>query len=150
MKLQEIGLIEKSVQGNRVYYKANRKCPIFEELKGILFKSTAIAEVLKNDLIKSDAIKVAFIYGSYAKGDEGLLSDIDLLVIGGITSRVLSNLLSKPKRELGREINYAVFNMQEFKKRIRKKDHFLNTILKEKKIFIIGGEDELKKIIESR
>ncbi|GAI40647.1 unnamed protein product, partial [marine sediment metagenome] len=30
------------------------------------------------------------------------------------------------------------------------KDHFLNTVLKEKKLFIIGGEDELKTITESR
>jgi len=149
-KLQNLGLIEKSAQGNRLYYKVNRNCSIFEELKRILFKTAGIAETLKGKLIKSDSVKVAFIYGSYAKGEESLSSDIDLLVMGSITSKELSGLLSKSKSEIGREINYAVFKVEEFRKRIKQKNHFLNSVLKEKKLFIIGGEDELKTITESR
>ncbi len=61
----------------------------------------------------------------------------------------LSRLLSKSKTEIGRETNYTVFKAGEFRKRIKEKDHFLNTVLKEKKLFIIGGEDELKAITES-
>jgi len=148
--LQEIGLIEKSVQGNRVYYRANKNCPIFLDLKNILFKTTGIADVFKNDLKKPGLVQLAFIYGSYAKGEESLSSDIDLFVLGSISSKKLSSILSKPKMELGREINYVVFDMDEFKTRIKKKDHFLNTVLKEKKIFIIGSEDELRSIIESK
>lgn len=149
-KLQSIGLIEKSAQGNRLYYRVNRNCSIFEDLKRILFKTTGIAEALKGKLVKSDSIKIAFLYGSYAKGEESLSSDIDLFVIGNITLKELSRLLSKSKSEIGREINYTVFKAGEFRKRIKQKDHFLNTVLKEKKLFIIGGEDELKTITESR
>jgi predicted nucleotidyltransferase len=148
-KLESIGLIEKSVQGNPIYYKVNKRCPIFEELKRILFKSVGIAEVLKENLKNTGNIIIAFIYGSYAQGKENLLSDIDLLIVGFITSRELSTLLSKPKRELGREINYAVFPPQEFKEKIRQKDHFLNAVLEGKKIFIIGNEDELKRTVKS-
>jgi len=149
-KLQSIGLIEKSAQGNRLYYRVNRNCSIFEDLKRILFKTTGIAEALKGKLVKSDSIKIAFVYGSYAKGEESLSSDIDLLVIGNITLKELSRLLSKSKSEIGREINYTVFKAGEFRKRIKQKDHFLNAVLKEKKLFIIGGKDELKTITESR
>ncbi len=150
IKLESIGLIEKSIQGNRIYYKTNKKCPIFEQLKMILFKSVGIAEVLEKNLKKRNNIKIAFIYGSYAKGQENLLSDIDLMVVGSITSKELSSILSKPKRELTREINYAVFPQQEFRERIRNKDHFLNAVLKDKKIFIVGNKNELKAIIKSR
>jgi len=149
-KLQELGLIEKSIQGNRIYYKINKNCHIFEELKAILFKSVGIAETLKENLRKVKDIEIAFIYGSYAKGGESLLSDIDLMVIGAISSKKLSSLLSKPKSDLRRVINYAKYIPQEFKKRIRENDHFLSSVLKEKKIFIIGNENELKKIIGSR
>lgn len=149
-KLEKIGLIEKSIQGNRVYYKVNKSCPIFEDLKRILFKSVGIAEALKENLINSDNIKVAFIYGSYAKGEENLSSDIDLFVVGSIASKELSSLLSKPKRELSREMNYALFPPDELRKRMRQKDHFLRNVLREKKIFIIGNEDELKTIAQSR
>ncbi|GAI50530.1 unnamed protein product, partial [marine sediment metagenome] len=72
-KLNRMGLIERSIQGNRIYYKVNKKCPIVEDLKNIFFKSVGIAEDLKENL-KEKGIKIAFIYGSYAKGEESLLS----------------------------------------------------------------------------
>ncbi len=150
LKLVSIGLIEKTIQGSRIYYKVNKNCPIFEDLKRILFKSVGIAEVLRENFKKKGDIIFAFIYGSYAKGKEIMSSDIDLLIVGSITSRELSTLLSKPKRELSREINYAVFPIKEFKEKIRQKDHFLNAVLKDKKIFIIGNEDEFKRAVKSR
>jgi len=148
-KLYSVGLIEKSTQGNRIYYKLNKRCPIISELKNILFKSVGIAEVLKNNL-KGNGIRIAFIYGSYAKGEESLLSDIDLMVIGNVSSKELSAILSRPKRELMREINYAVFSLDEFIDRLKQKDHFLNSVLKDKKIFIVGDEDGLKGLVKSR
>jgi len=148
-RLEELGIIEKSIQGNRIYYKVNKNCPIFKELKNILLKSVGIAQVLKGNL-KNHNIQVAFIYGSYARNRENLLSDIDLIVIGKISSRELSRLLSKPRKELMREINYVVFSPKEFKERVKQKDHFLNSVLKEEKIFIVGDINELKAIIKSR
>lgn len=145
-KFLAIGLIESSVQGNRIYYKARKQCPIFKELKNILFKSVGIAESLKEGL-KGGKIDVAFIYGSYAKGEENISSDIDLMVIGNISSKELAGVLSEQKRELMREMNYAVFSAKEFSERVKKKDHFITSVLKEKKIFIVGGDNELKAII---
>jgi len=149
-KLEKIGLIKKSSAGNRVYYNVDRSCPIYGELKGIIFKTAGIAQVLKAELAKSENIVSAFIYGSYAEGTEGSSSDIDLMVIGNTSSRDLSKILSGPKTELSREINYAVFKPAEFRDKVKEKDHFLNAVLKKKKIFIIGNENELKRIINSR
>jgi predicted nucleotidyltransferase len=150
IKLVKIGIIEKSIQGNRLYYRINKKCPVFEELKSIFFKCEGISKVLQLNLAKTNSIKVAFIYGSYAKGEENLLSDIDLMVIGSITSKELSIILSKTKKEIMRPINFMVISQKEFKEKTRNKDHFLNAVLKEKKIFIIGDENELKAIVKSR
>ncbi|MCM8776511.1 MAG: nucleotidyltransferase domain-containing protein [Candidatus Omnitrophica bacterium] len=149
-KLEKIGLLERSEQGNHIHYKANKQCLIFGELKRILFKTEGIAKALKESLQDTDAVIVALIYGSYAKGEESASSDIDLLVIGTIGLKELSKILSGPKRELNREINYAVLNLEEFKKRLRQKDPFLTSITKGDKIFIVGSEDELKKIIRAK
>lgn len=148
VKLHKIGFLDKSIQGNRVYYKVNRNIPIFEDIKNIFFKSVGIAEAIKEN-IKDKKIKIAFIYGSYARGEESLLSDIDLMVIGDISSKELSRLLSKPKMELMREINYTVFSLNEFISKAIQKDHFINSVLRDKKIFIIGSDDELKGFIKS-
>jgi len=149
IKLEKIGLIEKSVNGNRIYYKANRNCSIFEPLQELFLKSEGIGEVLKADLEKKENVQIAFIYGSYARGQENLQSDIDLMVIGNISSKELSSILSKPKRELSREINYVIFPSKEIRARVRKNDHFIESVFRDKKIFIVGSEDGLKAIAQS-
>ncbi|MDI6784435.1 MAG: nucleotidyltransferase domain-containing protein [bacterium] len=149
-KLTRLGLIERTVQGNRIYYQVNPQCTIYPELKRLFFKTVGIAEVLREQLKKNDTITVAFIYGSYATDKESISSDIDLLVIGSISGKELSGLLAPPKRELGREINFAVFPRAEFKKKLEAKDHFLTSVFKDQKIFIIGSEDELKNMVSTR
>ncbi|MFO7929701.1 MAG: nucleotidyltransferase domain-containing protein [Candidatus Humimicrobiaceae bacterium] len=146
-KLSKIGLIESSVQGNRNYYKLNKACPIAQDLKNIFLKTVGVAKVLKESLSK-ERIKFAFIYGSYAKGEESFLSDIDLMVIGDILSKELSRILSEPKQKLRRVINYAVFPLNEFIKKANQKDHFINSILNDSKIYIIGSEDGLREFIK--
>ena len=149
-KLKEIGLLEDSVSGNRVYYRANRKSPIFEDLKRIFFKTEGIVKALKESFEDKKKIDFAFIYGSYAKGEETTSSDIDLMVLGDIQSKKLSKILSGVKENLQREINFVVISMNEFIKRINDDDNFLNSVVKEPRIMILGRVDELKRAIEKR
>jgi len=149
-RLESIHLIKRYSEGNRVYYRIDTKCPILEELKSIFFKTVGIAEELKTHLQTNTDITVAFIYGSYAKGQENSTSDIDLMVIGEISSRKLSSILTKPKNTLGREINYVVYTKREFKQKLQKKDHFMKSVLNEKKIFLIGTQDDFKKVVRSK
>lgn len=149
-RLESIHLIKRYSEGNRIYYRIDMECPILEELKSIFFKTVGIAEELKTHLQTNTNITVVFIYGSYAKGQENSTSDIDLMVIGDISSRKLSSILTKPKNTLGREINYVVFTEKEFRQKTKRKDHFITSVLKEKRIFILGNKDELKKIIQTR
>jgi len=144
------GIIESSPSGNRIYYRLNKSCPISEELKKIVFKSSGIAEVLKQQMTGSANIRAAFIYGSYAKGEENMSSDIDLLVVGDISSRELSAILAGPKLELGRAIDYSVFPAEEFRRKVEEKNSFAVNVLKDKKIFIVGNENELKDIVAGR
>lgn len=147
-KLSRIGLLQKSIDGNRVYYRVNREHPIFEDLKNIFFKCEGLAEALKENL-RDRKIDFCFIYGSYARGEESLLSDIDLMLIGDVSSKEISSILSNVRTQLSREINYAIFSSIEFINKARQKDHFICSILQNKKIFIIGTEDELKRFIKS-
>jgi len=149
-KLEKIGLLKKSIAGNRIYYSVDKTCPIYAELKGMIFKTSGIAEILKAGITGLKNISFAFIYGSYAGGKEGPLSDIDLMVVGELSSRELSKILSKAKAELSREINYAIFKPAEFKDKVKNNDHFLNTVLKQKKMFIVGSEDGFKRFAGSR
>ena len=69
--------------GNQKHYRANRNSPIFTELQSIILKTAGLAEPLRQSLVPyADRIKVAFVYGSVAKGSDTAQSDIDLMVVG--------------------------------------------------------------------
>ena len=56
------------MQGRQVYYKANVKCPIFNELKIIVRKTFGMADVIRYSLeMETDKIQLAFIFGSVAR-----------------------------------------------------------------------------------
>lgn len=146
-KLERAGLLKKRIHGNRVYLHANRKSPIFEEMRSIIIKTVGLGDALRQALLAGEAnIKAAFIFGSVAKGEDTGLSDIDLLVIGSISGRTLSSLLAPARRTIGREINQVIISELEYKKRRDQKDHFFTTVMREPKLFLIGDEDVLKKL----
>jgi len=96
--------------------------------------------------LSDDSIDFAFIFGSFANGEEKSTSDIDLFIIGEIGLRELSKQLKEPVKILGREINPHVMDAKEFVKRKINQENFVTRVLEAKKIMIIGNEDELRKL----
>lgn len=58
--------------------------------------------------------------------------------------RALSKLLSGLQEKLGREINPHIFTEDEFKKRIKKKDHSVTSIMNEEMKVIKGNIDDYR------
>ena len=142
-------IITKSKDGNRTYYQANTDCPFFPELSGLLRKTAGLADVLSEALRSlSKKIKVAFVYGSFAANSAKAASDVDLIVIGKCTFAEVVEALMPGQAKLGREVNPSVYPVEEFQKKIAAEHHFLKTVLGEKKIFLIGDEDELARLAE--
>jgi len=150
-KLEAVGLLTHSFEGNRKYYRINRDCPIFPELKSIFLKTVSLGDALRGYLDQAaTAIEVAFIYGSYARGEETTTSDIDLFVIGSITTKELSGVLARVRRDLGREINPMTMTLAEFQAKVKAKNHFVVSILNEPKVFLVGDERDLESIARRR
>jgi predicted nucleotidyltransferase len=144
-RLEQGGLLVSELDGNRKYYRANRSAPVFSELRSLLVKTAGLTEEIRAQLLKkSESIELAFLFGSFAKGEEGTQSDVDLLVIGSISARTLSGLLVPLKEELEREINPTVLPIDEYKERLAAGDPFILSVVQEPKIFLLGGEDELE------
>ena len=62
-------------------------------------------------------LQAVFIYGSIAAGHEDTASDIDLLVIGNVSSVDLAVPLRKANESLGRDINPSIYSPVEFAKK---------------------------------
>jgi predicted nucleotidyltransferase len=145
--LTDTGIIIREVQGRQVYYRANEKCPIFNELKSIVRKTFGVADVLRQSLApKADEVRLAFIFGSVARSADDRKSDIDLIVVGKISFGEVVSLLSHAEEKLGREVNPVVYPVAEFRKKVKEDHHFVKTVLEDEKIFLIGDENELRRL----
>lgn len=142
-KLQRLDIISRVRDGNRVYYRANTAHPVYPEIRALVLKTSGLADVIVNALGNETDIRVAFVFGSFAREEEKASSDVDLMVVGDIGLRKLTGLLMDVSGKIGREINPHVFSEKEFIKRKKDQDHFLNQVLEAPKIFIIGTENEL-------
>ena len=141
--LVKIGLLAQEKRGVQKYYFADKNSPIFSEMRGLIFKTTGVQGSVKAALSKLKGVQYAFIYGSYAKGAEKEDSNINLMVIGQVNITELNDLVMALEEKLKREIDYLVFDEQEYRKRKEMKDPFIRELVKGKKIFLAGKEDEL-------
>ena len=141
--LVKIGLLTLEKRGVQKYYFADKNSPIFSEMKGLIFKTTGIQGSIKAALSRLKGVQYAFIYGSYAKGSEKEDSNINIMVIGQVNITELNDVVMALEEKLKREIDYLVFDDQEYRKRKEAKDPFIRDIVKGKKIFLAGKEDEL-------
>lgn len=142
-RLDNLGILTSKRVGNTKHFQANHRCAFFKELKGLVFKTTGVAGQVKGVLEKLPGVHFAFIYGSYAIGEEKAHSDVDLMIIGDVEMDHLDSLVGSLEKRLGREVNYLLFSPAEFRAKRRKKDGFLVDVLNGEKIMLIGRENEL-------
>lgn len=150
-QLTKAGVLTREKVGNLACYKADPKCPIYDELRGILKKTAGVADVLREALSPlSEKIPVAFVYGSVASGAERRSSDIDVMVVGSATFEEVVGALHACQEGLRREINPTVFSLAEFRKKAVEKGSFVARVLKEPKLFIQGTEHDVRKLAANR
>jgi predicted nucleotidyltransferase len=150
-RLSTAGIISRSVRGQHVYYQANRGCAFFSELKSLVVKTVGAGDVLRSALTPLAAkVNVAFIYGSVARGDERPGSDVDLLVVGEVSFDDVVSALSSAQQTLAREVNPTVYPPAEFRAKLAAGHHFLTSVMREKKTFLIGDERGLSRLGSKR
>jgi predicted nucleotidyltransferase len=142
--LTAASLVTREPRGNQVWFQANPDSPVFAELKSLIAKTSGIADVVREALAPSTRqIKVAFIYGSVARAEHDASSDVDLMVVGSIApSRLAAPLLAIEPR-IGRPVNLVVFGAAEVRQHLRDQDHFLSSVMKQPKIWLIGSDADL-------
>ena len=119
--LARAGVVRRTVRGRQVYFQART----------------------------AGRIHVAFIYGSIAKGRERRASDVDVMVIGEVSFAETSDALARTQSAIGREVNPSVYPRGEFRAKLGAKHHFLRSVLKSEKIFLIGNQRELARLAKA-
>lgn len=147
INLEEAGILSSRQIGKQKHYSLRQDCPILEDLKNIFLKTAGASKELRDSLETLEGVELAFLYGSYAKGEAGLTSDLDLMIIGEPSSRKLASITSKIERKLRREINYTCYSRSEAESRMKEVGSFVHEVFIGQKILLVGGEDD--KLLES-
>ncbi|MDH7498988.1 MAG: nucleotidyltransferase domain-containing protein [candidate division NC10 bacterium] len=148
-RLERSGLIIKEARGNRAYYRANRAHPAFEDLRRVVIKTVGLVETLRAALAPlRGRLRMAFLYGSFASGQEQAGSDIDLFLVGDLSLWEVAAALAPVARELGREMNPTIYPPEELRRKFQEGHHFIREVRKGPKLFLIGSEDDLAALVE--
>ncbi len=149
--LHAISLVHKRISGKQHYYGINQEHPIYSELSALFRKTVGLRDVVKEELQSvAGNIEFAFIYGSMARGEFSPASDVDVMIIGQPPLRRVASVVSALRTKLAREVNYQVFGKDEWLNRMHRGDHFVASILKEPLLFVMGDEDEFKRMVQER
>lgn len=151
-QLSYAGILTRTVEGRQVYFQANQRCPVFEDLRGLVQKTFGLAQVLTDALQPiADGIRLAFIYGSIAAGSETSDSDLDVMVIvDDVSLSDVVSTLTEAQRRLRRDINPSVYPAREFRRKLAQGQHFVSSVVRGPKIFVIGDERELTRLAQIR
>jgi len=145
--LTAVDLITRRSTGNQVFYQVNQSNPLFPEMRGLVNKTVGIFNILRSALEQvAGRVTIAFVYGSVARQEEKAESDIDLMILGDVELDDVLAPLSEAEATLGRAVNPTLYSVREFKKKLGEGNHFLNTVLSGDKVFLVGSEDELRKV----
>jgi predicted nucleotidyltransferase len=128
---------------------ARTEHPLFPEIRSLVEK-TAGVEALLRVALNTPEVLVAFIFGSVATGQAKPGSDLDLFIIGVLGLRKVTKLLSGMTDRVGRVVNPHVMLPEEFARKFQSKDHFVSNVITSKRLFVMGDENELRRLGKKR
>jgi hypothetical protein len=149
VSLSNIKFIIKRTRGGKIYYELNPSFDFYPELKNLIAKSNiypqckSLGKVSKLGNVKLAVISGVFI--NYAK------SKADMIIVGdGISKVRLKNLMDNLEAEIGKEINFVLMTMDEFKYRLNMLDKFVLEFLDGPHEEVINKITGLKQFIAKR
>ena len=103
--LVDAGLLTSEAVGNKRLYKANRKHPLYNEIKAIVRKTIGVDQIIDNITSKVGNLEAAYITGNFAKGVDADV--IEMALVGDeLDTEYIDKLVLKAEKLIGRSIMY--------------------------------------------
>lgn len=112
-RFEKAGMLSSFLEGNKKFYSANTKHPLFNEIRNLIIKHIELDKVIENILNRLGNLKAAYLIGSFAKGLDSHL--IDLILVGEVDRDYLIKLIAKMESMIKRKIRYIIYTEEEFK-----------------------------------
>ncbi|MEY2916712.1 MAG: hypothetical protein RIS73_426 [Bacteroidota bacterium] len=111
-KLEEVGMITSDIRGNKKYFKANVKHPLFFDLNSIIKKYVGIDTIIENVISQLGEVEKVYLTGEFAKGLSNHIIDLEL--IGKVNINYLTALIEKAELLINRKIRYVLYSPAEY------------------------------------
>ena len=123
-QLVKSGFLKEITAKKKKYYMVNEKFPFFAGLKQLVIRSNVYPQCASLGRIKKlGNVKLGLVSGVFS---DNKTAKADLLIVGDhISNAKMKHLLSALEIELGREINYSLMDLAEFKYRVNMFDKFI-------------------------
>ena len=106
-RFEKAGMLKSSVKGNKKYFSANTKHPLYNEVHNILLKYIGFDKIVDNVITRLGNVKRVYVAGDFAQGKDSQI--IDLVFIGNIDKIYLIQLIEKVENLIQRKIRYIVY-----------------------------------------
>ncbi|WP_186755593.1 helix-turn-helix domain-containing protein [Echinicola salinicaeni] len=108
-RLSDAGILVSEKEGNTKSYSANKKHPLFKEMKNMVAKYLGFDRLVEVVIRNLGNVTKAVVVGDYAQGiDSG---QIDLVLVAkDINQEYLNFLIEKAEEKIKRKVNVQVFD----------------------------------------
>ncbi|KUK79164.1 MAG: Transcriptional regulator, partial [Microgenomates bacterium 39_7] len=113
-RLLGAGLLKSEERGNRLYYYLNKRYTYHQEFLQMIVKSTGLGKKIRQHRRKLGTLEFVMFSGKYVSSITPAKDEVDMLFIGEVVLSELKELIKDEEEKIGREINYAVFSLEEF------------------------------------
>lgn len=111
-QLKQANLLVSHKKGRQILFGANKNHPIFNELHSMVKKSLGMDKILDSIIYRLGNLESAILIDDYAEGrDTGV---IDLVLVGDINKKNLSDLTTKTERYINRKLRILILSRKEY------------------------------------
>lgn len=126
--LEGAGILRSERVGNLRRYSVDTQSPVAREIRSLVQKTIGVEARLRVALGDLPGVEEAFLYGSYARGDERATSDLDLMIVGSVDQETLSEQITNAERDLGRDVNPTTYDREELERLQGEGDLFIEGV----------------------
>jgi hypothetical protein len=147
----EVGVITSDSADNKLYYQVNQRYEYYVPLRAIFADQKIHAAVIpqlgevpswQKKVTELPGIRIAVIAGMLVQGSS---ANVDLLIVGNVSSKHVSQVVTSIESDIGRELTYTVLSYDEFYYRLSVHDKFIGGIIQNKHQVLVDTDGILNK-----
>lgn len=142
-RMEKLGMVDSEWRANRRLYHFRKDYVFYQQLLGLVAKSTGLGGAIIKNRGKLGRLKYAMMATRFVKNQASGPEDVDILIVGQIVLPELQSIVADEQAKRENEINYSFMDEAEFQFRVKRRDPFILRVLIQPKIMLWGDEEEM-------